>query len=82
MAKKALIVRGGWEGHDPIEFSEFYKETLEKEGYDAEISDSLEVYEDEDKLLGLDLIVPHWTNDTISLKVSVKSSLLPEARFL
>ena len=66
MAKKALIVRGGWEGHDPIEVSEFYKAILVKEGYDVEISDTLETLENEKKILDLDLILPHWTMGTIT----------------
>lgn len=68
MAKKALIVRGGWEGHDPVEISEFYRDLLKKEGYEVEISDTLESYEDRKRLMALDLIVPHWTNGTITLE--------------
>jgi uncharacterized protein len=66
MAKKALIVRGGWVGHDPVEVSEFYRDILKAEGYEVEISDTLESFEDRKKLLTLDLILPHWTMGTIT----------------
>lgn len=68
MAKKALIVYGGWDGHDPLEFSEFYSNILKKEGFEVEISDSLKSYEDREHLKELDLIVPHWTNGTITFE--------------
>ncbi len=68
MAKKALIVRGGWVGHNPVEFSEFYRDFLVKEGYEVEVSDTLEILEDEKMMMGLDLFLPHWTNDTITQK--------------
>lgn len=66
MAKKALIVRGGWEGHDPVEVSEFYRDILKAEGYQVEISETLKSFEDREKLMALDLILPHWTMGTIT----------------
>jgi type 1 glutamine amidotransferase len=68
MSKKALIVHGGWEGHDPVEFSEFFRDFLKDQGYEVEVSDTLKSFEDEKKLMGLDLIIPHWTNGTITLE--------------
>ena len=66
MAKKALIVRGGWEGHHPVQVSEFYRDILKKEGYEVEISETLEVLEDVQMVKGLDLFLPHWTMGTIT----------------
>jgi type 1 glutamine amidotransferase len=59
--KKALIVQGGWQGHQPKEVSEIFRSVLEEEGFEVEVSDTLEAFADADKLLALDLIVPVWT---------------------
>jgi len=61
MKKKALIVYGGWDGHEPKEVADIFKGILEKENFDVEMSDTLDAYGDIEKLKGLDLIVPHWT---------------------
>jgi len=61
MKKKALIVYGGWDGHEPKEVADIFKGILEKEDFDVEISDTLDTYRDVEKLKALDLIVPHWT---------------------
>ena len=61
MKKKALIVYGGWDGHEPKEVATIFRGILEKENFDVEMSDTLDVYADVEKLKGLDLIVPHWT---------------------
>ncbi|MFD1954342.1 ThuA domain-containing protein [Paenibacillus thailandensis] len=59
--RKALIVQGGWEGHQPKEVSELFRQTLEQEGFEVEVSDTLEAFADGEKLKQLDLIVPVWT---------------------
>lgn len=64
--KKALIVQGGWDGHQPKEVSEVFSEILKSEGFQVEIYDTLDVFKDEDKLLSMDLIVPVWTMGEIS----------------
>ncbi|WP_458121762.1 ThuA domain-containing protein [Paenibacillus sp. Z6-24] len=61
MTKQALIVRGGWEGHQPVEVSELFAEWLRAEGFEVEISDTLDAFLDEKKLKQLNLIVPVWT---------------------
>ena len=33
MSKKALIVQGGWDGHEPIQVSEIFKGVLEESGF-------------------------------------------------
>ncbi|KUP25170.1 ThuA domain-containing protein [Paenibacillus sp. DMB5] len=66
MAKQALIVRGGWDGHEPVQVSEIFAGLLEAEGFEVEISDTLDSFKDEEKLLGLSLIVPIWTMGEIS----------------
>ncbi|HCM26859.1 MAG: hypothetical protein A2Z99_16845 [Treponema sp. GWB1_62_6] len=59
--KKALIVRGGWDGHDPVRISELFAELLSRSGIEATISDSLASFDDGESLKALDLIVPVWT---------------------
>ncbi|WP_058302496.1 ThuA domain-containing protein [Gorillibacterium timonense] len=66
MAKQALIVRGGWDGHEPVEVSEAFAEILREEGFEVEIAESLNRFRDEESLLGLSLIVPVWTMGEIS----------------
>lgn len=68
--KKALIVQGGWDGHEPQLTSVRFARLLEKNGYACEISDALASFEDLDKLLGLDLIVACWTMGEISREQS------------
>ncbi len=66
MAKKALMVWGGWDGHEPNQCVDIYAPYLREQGYEVEISDSLDAYLDESKMLALDLIVPVWTMGTIT----------------
>jgi len=61
MSKKALIVWGGWDGHQPEQVAGIYREILEGEGFEVEVSNTLESFADGEKLKELDLIVPNWT---------------------
>jgi len=61
MSRKALIVWGGWDGHEPRQVSEIFSEMLINEGFEVEISDTLDSFNDVEKLKDLDLIVPVWT---------------------
>ena len=63
--KSALVVWGGWEGHDPKETSALIARLLLDDGYTVELSDTLDVYLDHRKMRGFDLIVPIWTMGTI-----------------
>ncbi len=64
--KSALLVWGGWEGHEPKQCVDLFAPILEAEGFQVEVSDSLAVYEDEDKMKSLSLIVPVWTMGQIT----------------
>jgi type 1 glutamine amidotransferase len=64
--KKALIVWGGWPGHEPKPCADFFAPVLEDAGFDVEISETLDVYLNEDKMRALSLIVPIWTMGTIT----------------
>jgi hypothetical protein len=64
--KKALIVWGGWDGHEPKQCTDIFTPILRQEGFDVEVSDSLDSYLDHEKMMALDLIVPVWTMGEIS----------------
>ena len=59
--KKALIFRGGWDGHEPNLTSVRFAKLLEKNGFEAEIFDGLDCLADKEKLLEYDLIVACFT---------------------
>ena len=56
--KKALIFRGGWEGHEPKLISERLAGILERHGIRAEIFDGVDCLSDLEALMEYDLIVP------------------------
>jgi type 1 glutamine amidotransferase len=64
--KKALVVQGGWDGHQPREVAEIFARLLGEENFEVEVSDTLDSLLDGERLLGLDLIVPVWTMGTIT----------------
>ena len=64
--KKALFVWGGWSGHEPQQCAEILAPILEAEGFNVEISDTLDSYLDEEKMKSLSLVVPVWTMGTIT----------------
>ena len=64
--KKALIVWGGWDGHQPKEVAEIFHDALKQKGFQVEVSDTLDAFTDAEKVASLDLIVPVWTMGKIS----------------
>ncbi len=64
--QKALIVVGGWKGHEPVECGVIFKRVLEEEGFDVDVHESMEIYTDEEYMSKLSLIVPHWTMGEIA----------------
>jgi type 1 glutamine amidotransferase len=66
MNKKALMVWGGWEGHEPKQCVDIFAPFLREQGYDVEISNTLDAYLDSAKMQALSLIVPVWTMGTIT----------------
>ncbi|HTI14624.1 MAG TPA: ThuA domain-containing protein [Dictyobacter sp.] len=64
--KSALIVWGGWSGHEPEQGANLFGSILREQGYDVEITTSLDVFLDEAKMQSLDLIVPNITQSTIT----------------
>ncbi len=68
--KKALFVWGGWEGHEPKKGVDLFAPFLEQQGYEVEISDTLDAYLDKEKMSALSLVVPVWTMGTITKEQS------------
>ena len=66
MSHKALIVWGGWDGHEPKPVAEVLGEQLSAKGFEVELSDTLDAFKDAEKLLSLNLIVPVWTMGKIT----------------
>lgn len=64
--KTALIVWGGWDGHQPQETAELMEVALTAQGFSVEVATSLDAYLDEEKLKSLDLIINNWTMGAIA----------------
>ncbi|MEV2211752.1 ThuA domain-containing protein [Streptomyces sp. NPDC050997] len=63
--RQALVVRGGWEGHQPVEATELFIPHLKNHGYDVRVEESPAVYADASFMAGVDLIVQCVTMSTI-----------------
>jgi type 1 glutamine amidotransferase len=66
MTQRALIVRGGWEGHHPVESTELFLPFLQSNGYDIRVEESPDVYADADAMRATDLIVQCVTMSEIT----------------
>ncbi len=64
--KKALIVWGGWEGHEPKKCVDIFAPWLVEQGFEVEISNTLDAYLDLEKLKKLDVIIQVYTQGTIT----------------
>lgn len=64
--KTALFVYGGWEGHQPRQSAELFAAILRGDGFQVELSDTLDTYLDTEKMRALSLVVPTWTMGTIT----------------
>ncbi len=57
MGKRGLIVRGGWEGHDPVAATEVFIPALESAGFELDFEDTPEIYADAAAMSRYDLVV-------------------------
>lgn len=64
-AKRALVVRGGWAGHQPVEATDLFLPFLRANGYEVRVEESPAVYADADTMAATDLIVQCVTMSTI-----------------
>jgi type 1 glutamine amidotransferase len=64
-ARKVLFVHGGWAGHEPVKCRDIFVPWMKSLGWDVTVSDTQDVYADEELMGSLDLVVQIWTMDTI-----------------
>ncbi|MFM2310454.1 MAG: hypothetical protein RLY87_2576 [Chloroflexota bacterium] len=66
MAKSALFVWGGWDGHEPKQCVDIFAPYMAKNGYDVTISDTLDAYLDAEKMASYNVITQVVTMSTIT----------------
>lgn len=64
--KKALMVWGGWEGHEPKQCVDVFAPLLEASGFEVDISGTLDAYLDTEKMQSYDLISQVVTMSSIT----------------
>jgi len=64
--KKALVVYGGWSGHEPDKVAQVVRKLLKDSIFDVEMSNSLDSFLDARLMKSLDLVVPVWTMGKIT----------------
>ncbi len=66
MSKRALMVWGGWDGHEPEQTTVIFAEILRGHGYEVDVETDLDVFLDAERLAAMDLITPVYTMSTIT----------------
>lgn len=64
--RKALVVRGGWEGHKPVKATEMFLPFLEQNDFAVRVESSPAIYADPIEMAGTDLIVQCVTMSEIT----------------
>ena len=64
--KNALIVWGGWDGHEPEGVANFLGDILGAEGFNVTISPTLDSFADEALVFAQNLLIPVYTMSEIS----------------
>lgn len=62
---KALIVWGGWDGHEPEGMAKLLSDSLQQHGVEVTVFNTLDAFKELD-LTQFDVIVPIWTMGTIA----------------
>ena len=65
MSRLALIVRGGWDGHMPVETTDLFVPFLRENGFDVRVEEGTRVYADESFMPTVDLVVQVNTMSSI-----------------
>lgn len=68
MKKKALVLIGGWEGHEPEKIGARFGTFLEENNFEVRYERELDILQDREYLMSLDLFVPVWTGGTLNSK--------------
>lgn len=63
---RAIVVRGGWEGHVPVEATDRFVPFLREHGYDVHTTEDLDVYADRGHMGDVDLVVQCWSMGEIT----------------
>ena len=63
--KKALIMWGGWLGHEPEQVGRIFQKVLENEGFSVNNTNKMDVLNNLEELREYDLFIPLWTMDEI-----------------
>ncbi len=64
--KSALVVFGGWDGHEPTQCKDRLVPWLKKKGYRVVVSDNMDIYTNKKKMSKFSVIVPLWTMGQIT----------------
>ncbi len=65
-ARRALVVRGGWDGHAPGPATDLFLPLLREHGFTTVVSETLDAYLDAEELARTDLVVQCWTMGEIT----------------
>ena len=79
MKRKALIMCGGWDGHEPELVTGRFEKFLESEDFEVSVERAVSVLENKARLMELDLFVPVWTMCTENLPGDYFEPLLEAA---
>lgn len=64
--KSALIVWGGWDGHEPKQCVDIFSPWLKEKGFKVTVSDTMDAYLNKRKMKNYTVIVPVWTMGQIT----------------
>ncbi|CAM3606614.1 ThuA domain-containing protein [Isoptericola cucumis] len=64
--KRALVVRGGWEGHSPEAATDLFLPFLREQGFEVRVESDNEVYADAEVMAATDLVLQCVTMSQIS----------------
>ena len=65
--RHALVVRGGWSGHQPVETTDLFIPFLREHGFSVRVEESPQIYADAGYMLTVDLIVQSVSRATIEM---------------
>jgi uncharacterized protein len=63
--RRALVVRGGWDGHQPVAATELFLPFLREQGFEVDVHETNEVYADAEVMAATDLVVQSVTMSSI-----------------
>ena len=69
-AKSALMVWGGWLGHEPKQCVDIFAPWLQAKGFKVTVSDTLDIYLNKRRMNRFTVIIPVWTMGEITRQQS------------